>query len=352
MTLKPDDLSSGILAVKEALLFDRLKESKVKCRLCPRLCIIKEGKRGYCGVRVNKEGTLYTLIYGLASSIAADPIEKKPLFHFYPGTLALSLGTLGCNLRCKHCQNWQIAHAEPDLRGSGLTEISPKETVRLAKKYNCQGVAWTYNEPTIWFEYTLDSAKLCRKNGLYTVYVTNGYITTEALDMIGPYLDSFRVDVKGFTKDFYRWLAKVPDFTSILKAAERAKHKWKMHVEVVTNVIPTHNDDEEQLRGIAQWIIKSLGAETPWHVTRFIPYLELSHLYPTPVTTLEKAREIGLEEGLHFVYLGNVYGHQAENTHCPQCGRVVIERTGYSLSQYEVEEGRCKFCSADLNIVS
>lgn len=337
--------------MKEALLFNRLKENKVKCRLCPRLCVIKEGKRGYCGVRVNKEGTLYTLVYGLASSIAADPIEKKPLFHFYPGTLALSLGTLGCNLQCKHCQNWQIAHAEPDLSGHGLTGISPEETIRLAQRHGCLGVAWTYNEPTIWFEHTLDSAKLCKKEGLYTVYVTNGYITAEALDMIGPYLDSFRVDVKGFTKDFYRWLAKVPDFTPILKAAERAKRKWKMHVEVVTNIIPTRNDDEKQLRGIAQWIVSSLGPETPWHVTRFIPYLDLSHLSPTPVATLEKARGIGLEEGLRFVYLGNVSGHSAENTYCPHCGQMVIERTGYSLSRYEVEKGKCKFCSADLNIV-
>lgn len=337
--------------MKKAILYTRLKDNKVKCNVCPRRCTIAPDKRGYCGTRLNRGGTLYTLIYGKASSIAADPIEKKPLFHFYPGSSVLSFGTLGCNLRCKHCQNWQIAHAEPDLEGRGLTDVSPEEAVRLAERYGCRGIAWTYNEPIIWLEYTLDTAKLCKEHDLYTVYVTNGYITPEALDAMGPYLDAFRVDVKGFSNDFYRWLAQVPDFTPILEAAIRAKEKWNMHVEVVTNIIPTHNDDEGQLRGIARWIRESLGVLTPWHVTRFYPYLELSHLYPTPVETIERAREIGFEEGLCFVYVGNIPGHPGEHTQCYNCKNLVIERRGYSLGRYEVEDGKCNFCGADLNIV-
>lgn len=337
--------------LKEAFLYEKLADNKVRCNICPRRCDIPLGKRGYCGTRLNEDGTLYTLIYAKCSSIAVDPVEKKPVFHFYPGSQVLSFGTLGCNLRCKHCQNWQIAHARPDEKGSGLTEVCPEYAVDLAKRYDCRGLAWTYNEPTIWFEYTLDSAKLCRGSGLYTIYVTNGYITQEALDMIGPYLDVFRVDIKGFTNELYKKLSNVPDFSPILEAAIRARKKWNMHVEAVTNVIPTYNDDENQLRGIARWIKNSLGVNTPWHVTRFIPYLELSHLYPTPTKTLERAREIGFEEGLSFIYVGNVPGHPGENTYCPGCGRLVIERLGYSITKYQIQDGKCQFCETDLNIV-
>lgn len=336
--------------MKEAALYNKLEANKVQCYVCPRECVIAPGKRGWCKTRINQNGKLQTLIYGLCSSLAVDPIEKKPLFHFYPGSLVLSFGTLGCNLRCKHCQNWQIAHEQPDLNGSSLSEVSLEKAVEMADQNHCRGIAWTYNEPSIWFEYTLDSARLCKDNNLYTVYVTNGYISNQALDTIGPYLDSFRVDVKGFTNEFYRKLAVVKDFKSILKAAERARNKWDMHVEVVTNVIPTWNDDEKQLKGIAHWIKNALGEDTPWHVSRFYPYLELSHLPPTPITTLERARQIGLEEGLNFVYLGNVPGHDGENTFCPQCKRLVIERAGYTLGRFEVEKGKCRYCQRDLNL--
>lgn len=336
--------------MKEAALYKQLEEQKVQCFVCPRECLIPLGKRGWCKTRVNEGGKLKTMIYGLCSSVATDPIEKKPLFHFYPGSLVLSFGTLGCNLRCKHCQNWQIAHEEPALNGSSLSVVSPEKAVEMALASSCRGIAWTYNEPTIWFEYTLDTAKLCKKHGLYTVYVTNGYISLEALDVIGPYLDSFRVDIKGFTPGLYRRLAGVADFKPILRAAERAKVKWKMHLEVVTNVIPTWNDDENQLREIARWIKNSLGEDTPWHVSRFYPYLELSHLPPTPTSTLEKARQIGFDEGLNFVYLGNVPGHEGENTHCPNCKRLVIERAGYTLGCFEVVAGKCKYCQRDLNL--
>ncbi|MBI4743516.1 MAG: AmmeMemoRadiSam system radical SAM enzyme [Actinobacteria bacterium] len=336
--------------MKEALLYEKLEENKVKCFVCPRYCVIKDERLGYCGVRLNKEGALYTLIYNLCSSVAVDPIEKKPVFHYHPGSLVLSLGTVGCNLRCIHCQNWQIAHVRFKDKSSDLTALTPSQTVKMAKEYKCEGVAWTYNEPTIWLEYTLDSAKLCKENNLYTVYVTNGYITSEALDLIGPYLDVYRVDVKGFTNEFYKKLANVKDFSPILKAAAYAKEKWKAHVEIVTNIIPTMNDDEAQLRGIARWIKESLGSETPWHVTRFMPYLKLSHLEPTPVKTLEFAQKIGYEEGLRFIYVGNIPGHEGENTYCYNCRNLIIKRIGYSLKKIELnKEGKCNFCGADLN---
>lgn len=337
----------GIL--KEALL-QAPEGERVRCSLCPWRCLIGRGKRGVCGVRLNDGGTLYSLIYGKVSSIAVDPIEKKPLFHFYPGSKVFSLGTFGCNMRCRHCQNWEISHASPEVGDGRLSELPPAAAVKLAQEYGCQGIAWTYNEPTIWFEYTLDSARLAREAGLYTVYVTNGYITRDALDLIGPYLEAFRVDVKGFTKEFYRYLAKIPDFRPVLEAAVYAKNRWNMHVEVVTNVIPTLNDDEPQLRALADWIVSDLGPETPWHVTRFIPQFELADLPPTPVATLEKAREIGERAGLRFVYIGNVPGHESENTFCPQCGQTVIERAGFSLKSHDLDNGRHGFCGTDLGI--
>ena len=228
--------------------------------------------------------------------------------------------------------------------------LPPDEAIKLAKQRNCSGITWTYNEPSIWFEYTLDSAKLAKKQGLYTGYVTNGYLSSEALDMIGPYLDAWRVDIKGFTDKLYRDLAKIPAWRGILDVAKRAQEKWKMHVEVVTNVIPTMNDDDEQLSGIATWIHDELGELTPWHVTRFHPQYNLTHLPPTPMTTLEKAYDIGKRAGLRFVYLGNVPGHSAENTVCYCCGNVVIKRIGFDIDIIGVDGSKCKFCGSELNI--
>jgi len=277
-----------------------------------------------------------------------SPIEKKPLFHFYPGSLWLSLGTLGCNFRCPGCQNWEIAHARIDSESSQVANLCPEESVALAKSKNCKGISWTYNEPTIWFEYTLDSAKLAKQNGLLTNYVTNGYITTEALDMIGPYLDAFRVDIKGFSRKLYREMCHVEDFKGILDSTKRAKHKWGMWIEIITNVTPGYNDDETQLKDIASWIKSDLGEFTPWHVTQFVPHLELSHVPATPVSTLEKAREIGLNAGLKYVYLGNVWGHPAENTYCHNCGKLLVERRGFHISQNQIDHGKCAICQTDV----
>lgn len=344
---------------KEGMLYEKLSDSAVRCHICQWNCRINPGRLGVCRTRLNEEGTLYTLIYGEATSVAIDPIEKKPLFHFYPGSKVLSLGTWGCNFHCRHCQNWQISYARYEdgawmVQGMEQEQghtLLPVQSVALAKASGCAGIAWTYNEPTIWFEQTLETARLAKEAGLYTVYVTNGYISPEALDVIGPYLDAYRVDIKGFTKDLYRRLSKVPGLEGILGVAQRAKEKWAMHVEVVTNIVPGWNDSPQELRATAQWVRDYLGRETPWHVTRFFPYAELSHLPPTPLPTLVQAREIGLVEGLHFVYIGNAAVAGAEDTRCPGCGRLVIARRGYGTNVLAVSDtGRCLSCGADLNL--
>jgi pyruvate formate lyase activating enzyme len=338
--------------MREALLYEKLPDSRVQCHTCQWRCRISPGKCGVCGMYQNRDAALFNLNYSLVSSVAADPIEKKPLFHFFPGTLAFSLGTLGCNFHCKHCQNWEISMADGQTSGRSCQEMSPQAQIELAQRHDCQGVAWTYNEPAIWFEYTLDSARLAKKNNLYTVYVTNGYSTPEALDTIGPYLDAWRVDIKGFSDHFYRELAKVPHWRQILATAKRAKEKWNMHVEVVTNIIPTMNDDEEQLQGIARWIRDELGELTPWHVTRFYPNHQLMHLPPTPVATLERACDIGRKAGLKFVYTGNVPGHSHENTVCYNCGNLIVERYGYQTTIIGLDGSKCRFCGAELNFRS
>ena len=331
---------------KEAILYEKLAGGRVRCNVCQWRCLINPGKLGVCRMRINRDGILYAMNYAEVSSVAADPIEKKPLFHFFPGTNAFSLGTWGCNFHCQDCQNWEISCVDiPDAS----QQLLPEKEIELAKKHNCAGIAWTYNEPTIWFEHTLDSARLAKENGLYTVYVTNGYITPEALDTIGPYLDAWRVDVKGFSDGLYRQLAKISRWRGILDVARRAKEKWDMHVEVVTNIVPTMNDDEEQLNGIASWVRNDLGELTPWHVTRFYPMRNLNYLPPTPVSTLEKAYHIGKQAGLKFVYLGNVSGHKYENTVCYSCGKLVVSRVGYNVEVVGLDDSRCKFCGRELN---
>ncbi len=335
--------------MREALLYEKLPGSITQCRTCQWRCRINPGKYGVCGMYQNRDGVLYNLNFGVVSSLAADPIEKKPLFHFFPGSAVFSLGTLGCNFHCRHCQNWEIAMADSrDI--AGCRELSPESAVDMAVDHNCRGLAWTYNEPAVWFEYTLESAQLARQKGLYTVYVTNGYATRDALDKIAPYLDAWRVDIKGFSDRFYRDLAKISRWREILETTERARQKWGMHVEVVTNIIPGMNDDDKQLSSLAAWIYDSLGELTPWHITRFYPQYQLTGVSATPVSTLERAYDIGRKTGLKFVYTGNVPGHPGENTVCYSCGRTVIERLGYQTRIAGLHGSRCRFCGAELNI--
>ena len=339
--------------MEDALMWEKLPNKKVRCNLCHFHCVIPEGKTGICKVRVNVNGELKTILDSYASSVMIDPIEKKPLYHFYPGTSVLSLGTWSCNFRCKGCQNYELSRTFPteETIAQISKKITPEMAVEMAKRYGASGIAWTYNEPTIWFEYTLKSAKLAKKAGLYTVYVTNGSITEEALDLIGPYLDAFSVDIKAFSDESYRKITPIFDWRKILDTIVYAKTKWNIHIEVVTNVVPTINDSEKEMRNLARWIKENLGRKTPWHITRFFPYLELSHLPPTPIETLEKIHDIGVSEGLEFVYTGNVLGHHYENTYCPKCKRLVIRREGFNIVEKHTVNGKCEFCGEDLNIV-
>lgn len=334
--------------IKKALLWEAAGDKKVKCSLCHRRCTIAEGKRGFCRVRENREGALYTLNYGLASSVAPDPIEKKPLFHFYPGTSVFSLGTVSCNFRCLHCQNYTISQTPLEEAGDYLVEYLPEKAVALAKDYACRGIAWTYNEPTIWFEYTLDSAKLAKEHGLYTVYVTNGYFTAEALDTIAPYLDAANIDVKGFEEEFYREIsgAKLPP---VLENVERCARKG-IHIELTYLVIPGKNDKKEEFKEFVDWVA-GISVDIPVHFTQFHPDYKMLQSPSTPIETLEMAREIGLEK-LNYVYSGNVVGHEGENTYCPNCGEMLIKRWGFSIKRIALTKAsRCPSCDAKIAIV-
>ncbi len=309
------------------------------------------------------------MIYNVVSSVNVDPIEKKPVFHYKPGSPCLSLGTYGCNFRCKFCQNWLISHVNGgSLNIDNEKALSAKEAISLAKKSNAQGVAWTYNEPAIWLEYCLDGAKLAKghhlrgeakpKTGehlggeLYTCWVTNGFATPEAIDAIAPYLNIYRVDLKSFSDRLYQKLIKVPQAAGVFKTLKYVHDKYpKIHIECITNVVPTWNDSQDNLKRIANWIIKNISPKTPWHVTRFFPYADLSDVPPTPPETLFKARKLGMKEGLDFVYIGNMSVDKEDDTFCPKCGNLAIRRTGYSVEVLGVnKDGRCEDCGEDLNI--
>jgi pyruvate formate lyase activating enzyme len=322
----------------QSAFFETLQDGSARCNICERRCVIPEGGLGWCSTRKNRGGRISSITYGQVSTKLVAPIEAKPVFHFLPGSRWLSLGSVGCNFRCVECQNREIAHARP---GEAMSEcmqfIEPQAVVALAREEGCKGISWTYNEPTMWLEYTARVDDLAKKAGLYTCYVTNGYLTKAALDLIGPNLDIFRVDLKGFSPDVYARLADVRNHEVILENVLRAKSRWDMHVEVVTNVIPGINDSDVELGRLATWIATHLGKRTPWHVTRFVPFRELSDVPCTPVATLEKARQIGFDVGLLYVYIGNVPGHPGENTYCPKCGRVAIGRYHFSIIAYNME---------------
>ncbi len=327
----------------EARLYERVAGGAVRCRTCQRRCLIPDGKTGWCKTRRNERGRLWSLVYGAVSSLSVNPIEKKPVYHFYPGSRWLSLGSVGCNFRCPGCQNWRLSHW---THGPMRTRyLSPAASVAAALRAGCRGISWTFNEPTVWFEYTLDAARLAKRKGLATNYVTNGAITPEAFVELAPVLDVFRVDIKGFTAATHRRIGHLADPTGIRTIAQTAKRRG-LHVEVVTNLIPGLNDRDGELQSIAAWIRESLGADTPWHVTRFVPHLELSQVAPTPVETLERARVIGTDAGLWYVYVGNVPGHRWAHTYCHVCGKLVIERRMFSIARSELRDGACGCCGA------
>jgi pyruvate formate lyase activating enzyme len=319
----------------------------VTCSLCNHRCTIQDEKHGICGVRKNEKGTLYAETYGLVSAEAIDPIEKKPLFHYLPGTLSYSLGGVGCNFHCEHCQNWHISRAAPG--GGGLRTLEPAEGVRRAVGQGCASISWTYNEPTIWHEYTLDMGTLARAKGLGTVYVTNGYITEEALRELAPMLGAYRVDLKAFTDDFYRKVcgAKLqPVLDSAVVACELG-----MHIETVTLVIPGLNDSMDEITALIRWVIDNLGPATPMHFSAFHPDYKMLDRGPTPVATLEKIYAKAKELGLRFPYTGNVFSPALENTYCPDCGATLIERRGFASRFVDLEDRQCKKCGEKIEIV-
>ncbi|MDI6806576.1 MAG: AmmeMemoRadiSam system radical SAM enzyme [Candidatus Aenigmarchaeota archaeon] len=339
--------------IKESLLYEKLKEEKVRCNTCERKCIIPKEKTGFCKTRKNEDGKLYTLVYGDVGLFTdANPIEKKPFFNFWPGSYALTVGTWSCNFGCVWCQNFHMSATPPNPQESNY--ISPERFIELVKLYNCQGTSISFNEPTLLFEYSLDVFKLARKEGFYNTYVTNGYMTLDALKLLKKAgLDAMNVDVKGDEEAVKKYCGGV-DVKKVWRNIETAK-KLGIHVEITTLVIPGVNEDEGCLKEIAGKIRK-IDKNIPWHVTQYYPaYKALDYgLYPgrTPVETLEKAYRIGKESGLNYVYAGNVPGHKYENTYCHNCNEMLIERFGFDVVTYKVtKDNRCPVCKEKIPIV-
>jgi pyruvate formate lyase activating enzyme len=331
----------------EAMFYEKLQDHTVKCNLCSHRCHIAESKCGICGVRENREGKLYSLVYGKLIARSVDPIEKKPLFQFLPGSTAFSIATVGCNFRCENCQNFDISQLPNERKTILGRETSPEEIVEAAKPNNCKSIAYTYSEPTIFFEYALDVAKLAHKEGIKNVFVTNGYITEEPLRMIAPYLDAANIDLKSFNDQFYRNICGA-SLQPVLDSIKLYK-ELGIWVELTTLVIPTLNDTEQELQQIAEFINDEVGENTPWHVSAFYPMYKLPDLPRTPAHILRKAREIGMEAGLKYVYLGNMFGEAGENTFCPECGKMLIQRLGYRMQENKIVNSNCSYCGTKID---
>lgn len=337
--------------MKEALLYKKIDNNKVQCQICAHKCLILPNKRGICGVRENQKGTLYSLVYGKAVAVNTDPIEKKPFFHFLPGTKSVSVATVGCNFSCLNCQNWGISQG-PKIENSQIVgqDILPEKIVECALENKVPSISYTYTEPTVFTEYALDTMKLAKVKGLKNTWVTNGFMSKETLETIAPYLDAANVDLKSFENEFYQKVcgARLKPVLENLKQMR----KLKIWVEVTTLVIPTLNDKEEVFKKIASFIKNELGSETPWHISQFSPEIswKLQHLSPTPIETIEKACRIGLDAGLKYVYSGNVPGLASEDTYCPKCKEKMIDRTGYYIVQSH-KNGKCSKCGENLNLI-
>ena len=327
--------------MKEAMFFRRLKGQEVRCDLCAHHCVIEDGQAGICKVRANKGGTLYSLVYGKAVATHVDPIEKKPLFHFQPGSTAFSLATVGCNFRCAHCQNADISIL-PAHQGAIVGQgAMPEEIVAAAEKSGCQSIAYTYTEPTVFFEYAHDSALLASKQGIGNVFVTNGFMTEEALRAIQPHLDAANVDLKSFSEDHYRQVcgARLQPVLDSLKLMKNLG----IWLEVTTLLIPGLNDSIEELKEIAQFLA-NLDPNIPWHISRFHPTYRLTHIPSTPPERIQRARDLGYEAGLNYVYTGNLPGDEGEKTFCHECGELIIDRLGFTVTQNKVKKGLCLKC--------
>ncbi len=337
--------------MKETYLYKKLKNKGVQCQTCSHYCIIEEGKRGICGVRENRKGKLYSLVYGKPCALNIDPIEKKPFFHFLPGKQSLSVAAEGCNFSCRSCQNWTISQGPKILEKIQKESFSPERIVKLALKNKLPSISYTYTEPTIFLEYALDTMKLAKKEGLKNAWVTNGFLSKEAFDSIFPYLDAANIDLKSFDDKFYQKYCG-GKLQPVLDTLKRLKQK-RIWIEVTTLVIPGLNDSDKIFENIAKFIKKELGAETPWHISQFCGQIswKLQKIPNTPVTTLLRGHKIGKDVGLKYIYTGNIPGLPTEDTFCPKCNTLIINRTGYVIKRYD-KNGTCPKCKENLNIIT
>jgi len=324
----------------EARFYEKLAYKKIKCKLCPRECVIDDRERGYCGVRENRGGTYYSLVYSRICAAHVDPIEKKPLFHFLPGSMAFSVATAGCNVNCKMCQNWDISQSRPEQVNANY--LPPKDAAALARQYQCPTIAYTYSEPVVFCEYVLDAAQAGRAAGVKSVVISGGYIQEDPLKQLCRHVDAIKVDLKAYSEKFYKEVVN-GELKPVLNAIVtiRKQGVWN---EIVYLVIPTLNDSDQEFQALARWVKTELGPDVPLHFSRFHPDYLLKNLPPTPLPTLERAKAICDAEGLHYVYLGNVPGHPAESTWCPKCRRAVVERAGFTVKAMHLTRGKCQFC--------
>ncbi|MCP8308579.1 MAG: AmmeMemoRadiSam system radical SAM enzyme [archaeon] len=335
--------------IKEALLYERLENNRVKCRACARYCNIPEGKIGFCGIRRNIDGKLYLLVYGKVIATHIDPIEKKPVIHYMPGSRIFSIGTTGCSWLCHYCQNYDISQRR---KVEGI-DMSPEEVVSLAEAYRCQGIAYTYNEPTIFIEFAHDAGVMARSKGLINIFVSNGYCTSDSVNMMNDFLDCITVDFKGNGEtNFLRRYVGIPDAKPIFQTLLEIRDKTKIHIEITDLVVPQIGDNIDEARKLSEWIYENLGPDIPIHFLRFRPDYKLMHLPSTPIETLKKHYKVARETGLNYVYIGNVPGNKLENTYCPQCDKMVVKRFGFDITGWYLDDNnRCMDCGHKIPIV-
>jgi pyruvate formate lyase activating enzyme len=333
------------MPMKKAMLYQKYQNRDVLCQLCSHYCHIEEGKRGICQVRENQGGSLYTLVFGRLVTQNSDKIEKKPLFHFYPGSTTYSIATGGCNFHCQYCTNWQVSQMSKSQLAEFNVETSPEQIVTAALEAGCRSIAYTYVEPTIFFEYVHEIASLAQKVGLFNLFKTNGFMSQEMLDICQSYLDAANVDLKAFQdKTYQKFGGRLNPVLNNLKYM-KALGIW---LEVTTVVIPGINDRPSELEDLASFIAQELGVETPWHLTRFFPAFKMKDVPPTPIETLYQAREIGLASGLKYVYLENFLGQNNQDTICPNCGQVLIQRRGFNLLTNKLQDNNCSSCKTKI----
>jgi pyruvate formate lyase activating enzyme len=333
--------------LKQAVLWEQAEDTKVRCNLCNWRCVIAEGKLGRCCVRKNIDGTLYSLNYDKVCSANPDPIEKKPLFHFQPGTRSFSIATMGCNFRCEFCQNWQISQAAIESGRIDGEPIAPEQIVAGAVHSGCKSIAYTYTEPTIFMELCNDCGRLAKERGLTNVFVSNGYMTCEAIDFAAEWLNGINVDLKAFNEDYYKRLCKAT-LQPVLDTITYIAKQTNIWLELTTLLVPKENDSDDELKKLADFIVTQAGPDVPWHISRFHPQYKYLDSVPTPLESLERAYDIGKSAGLHYVYLGNVPGAKSESTFCYKCGRTLIERAGYRILANHIKDSCCPDCGTEI----